>query len=117
VTSDVLKVRDLSVITSLILENSKKVSRSLKNSPRTNFAAFVHPDVAEDLRGIMTQTSDPFLREQQMKIRAVLRKNTARRLQGKKKRGIKWIKSKQAQCTVIGHVMIAKRCVYCGTEE
>ena len=65
----------------------------------------------------MTQTSDPFLREQQMKIRAVLRKNTARKLQGKKKRGIKWVQGKQAQCAIIGHVMIAKKCVYCGTEE
>ena len=65
----------------------------------------------------MTQTADPFLREQQMKIRAVLRKNAERKLQGKKKRGIKWIKAKQAQCAIIGHAMIAKKCVYCGTEE
>jgi hypothetical protein len=71
---------------------------------------------AEAFRG-MTQTADPFLREQQMKIRAVLRKNEARRLQGKKKRGIKWVKGKQAQCMLIGHVMIAKKCVYCGVEE
>jgi uncharacterized Zn finger protein (UPF0148 family) len=52
-----------------------------------------------------------------MKIRAVLRKNEARRLQGKKKRGIKWVHGKQAQCMLIGHVMIAKKCVYCGAEE
>ena len=65
----------------------------------------------------MTQTADPFLREQQMKIRSVLRKNEARKLQGKKKRGIKWVKGKQAQCMLIGHVMIAKKCVYCGAEE
>lgn len=60
---------------------------------------------------------DPVLREQQMAIRAVLRKNNQRRLQGGKKRGIKWVKGKQAQCAIIGHVMIAKRCVYCGAEE
>ena len=52
-----------------------------------------------------------------MKIRAVLRKNTARKLKGKKKMGIKWVKGKQAQCMLIGHVMIAKKCVYCGAEE
>jgi hypothetical protein len=65
----------------------------------------------------MTQTADPFLREQQMKIRSVLRRNAARRLNGKKKCSIKWVKGKRAQCMLIGHVMIAKKCVYCGAEE
>lgn len=65
----------------------------------------------------MTQTTDPILREQQMKIRNVLRKNNMRKLQGRKKRGIKWVQSKQAQCAIIGHVLIAKKCVYCGAEE
>jgi hypothetical protein len=52
-----------------------------------------------------------------MKIRSVLRRNAARRLNGKRKFGIKWVKGKQAQCAIIGHVMIAKKCVYCGVEE
>jgi hypothetical protein len=65
----------------------------------------------------MTQTADPFLREHQMKIRAVLRNNARRTLGGDKHRGRKWIQGKQAQCAIIGHVMIAKKCVYCGAEE
>ena len=99
-----------------MLEELRRVSNSLKKV-KGGFVAHVHPSLEEDLKGIMTQTADPFLREQQMKIRSVLRKNEARKLQGKKKRGIKWVKGKQAQCMLIGHVMIAKRCVYCGAEE
>lgn len=65
----------------------------------------------------MIQHRDPTLTEQQWALRRVLAKNAKRKLGGDKYRGIRWVKSKQAQCAIIGHLIHTKKCVYCGAEE
>jgi hypothetical protein len=75
----------------------------------------------------MSLNQDPVLREEQMRIRSVLRRNNTKKALGGKKRGLKWVQSKQAQCAIIGHVMLfrsstdikprKKHCIYCGIQQ
>jgi len=58
--------------------------------------------VAKDPRDIIAAGVD-VIHERQLEIRKALLANNRKSVKGRKYRGLNWVRSKQAQCAVLGH--------------